>query len=61
MAAGRGGRLPGHGGAARRAVVAVVSGLAAACLRRCLPLRRLARRAAAALMALAGPLLFRVG
>lgn len=62
MAAGRGGRRPGDGGSAlRAAVVAGARGLGAACLRRCLPLRRLARRAAAAFMALAGPLLFRVG
>ncbi|KAM6421303.1 LOW QUALITY PROTEIN: putative hydrolase PNKD [Rhynochetos jubatus] len=44
-----------------RAVAAGARGLGAACLRRCPSLRRLARRAAAALMALAGPLLFRVG
>lgn len=61
MAAGRGGRCPGHGGVALRAGAAGARGLGAACLRRCLPLCRLARRAAAALMALAGPLLFRVG
>ncbi|XP_075285843.1 LOW QUALITY PROTEIN: putative thioesterase PNKD [Opisthocomus hoazin] len=63
MAAGRGGLCPGgHGGAARRAVAAAVArGLGAARLLPCPPLRRLARRAAAALMALAGPLLFRVG
>lgn len=62
MAAGRGGRRPGDGGSAlRAAVVAGARGLGAACMRRCLPLRRLARRAAAAFMALAGPLLFRVG
>ncbi|XP_030344345.1 probable hydrolase PNKD isoform X2 [Strigops habroptila] len=65
MAAGRGGRQPGHGRAALRVVAAGARGLGAACLRRCpplrLPLRRLACRAAAAFMALAGPLLFRVG
>ncbi|KAM7097301.1 putative hydrolase PNKD isoform 3-T3 [Ciconia maguari] len=65
MAAGRGGRHPADGGAALRAAAAGARGLGAACLRRCLPLClplcRLARRAAAAFMALAGPLLFRVG
>lgn len=58
MAAGGGGRRPGNGGSALRAVAAVARGLGAACLRRCLPLLR---RAAAGLMALAGPLLFRLG
>ncbi|KAM6307212.1 putative thioesterase PNKD [Aegotheles albertisi] len=53
MAAGRGGRRPGHGGAALRVAAAGARGLWAACL----PLRR----AAAALMALASPLLFRLG
>ncbi|KAM9380440.1 putative hydrolase PNKD [Phaethornis superciliosus] len=58
MAAGRGGRCPGDGGAALAAAVAAgARGFWAACLRRCLPLRR----AAATLMALAGPLLFRLG
>ncbi|XP_068263633.1 probable hydrolase PNKD isoform X1 [Nyctibius grandis] len=61
MAAGRGGRHPGHGRAALRAAVAVARGLGAACLRRLAPLRRLARRASAALMGLACSLLFRVG
>ncbi|KAM9235381.1 putative thioesterase PNKD [Leptosomus discolor] len=60
MAAGRGGRRPGNGGWALRAAAAGALGLGAACLRRCLPLRRLAA-AAPLLMALAGPLLFRVG
>ncbi|KAM6070626.1 putative hydrolase PNKD [Chlamydotis macqueenii] len=64
MAAGRGGRHRGHGGGTGLgAVVAGARGLGALCLRCCLPapLRRLARRALAALMALAAPLLFRVG
>ncbi|XP_053925432.1 probable hydrolase PNKD isoform X2 [Cuculus canorus] len=60
MAAAPGGRRPGHGGSARRAAIAAVAaarGLGATCP----PLHRLARRAAAALMALVGPLLFRLG
>ncbi|KAM4667716.1 putative hydrolase PNKD [Amazona ochrocephala] len=66
MAAGRGGRRPGRGRVALRALAAGARGFGAACLRRCLPLRclplrRLACRAAASFMALAGPLLFRVG
>ncbi|XP_062435437.1 probable hydrolase PNKD isoform X2 [Rhea pennata] len=52
---------PGYRAALRAVAAAGACGLGAASLLRCPALRRLARRAAAALMALAGPLLFRVG
>ncbi|XP_054031713.1 probable hydrolase PNKD [Dryobates pubescens] len=61
MAVARGGRRPGNGGSALRVAVVGARGLGAACLRLCRALCRFARQAAATLMALAGPLLFRVG